>query len=84
MCRKSPAITYVYKKIRTTLKSVFISELKDYPLTESEFEFFAAILQGASIAELSEKFCKSPSRISQWKREVCEKIHAFDIANFMR
>ena len=84
MCRKSPSVIYVYKKIRTTRKSELYRQLQDSPLTTRELAFIGNIIDGLSIAELSENFHLSPSRISEWKREVCEKIHAFDDANVMR
>lgn len=81
MCRKSPSMLYVYKKIQTTRKSVLYEQLEDSPLSVHDFAFICDVIAGLSIIELSEKFHKTPSRISQWKREVCEKIHAFDLAN---
>ena len=84
MCKKSPSVIYVYKKIRTTRKSELYRQLQDSPLTTRELAFIGNIIDGLSIAELSENFHLSPSRISEWKREVCEKIHAFDAANVMR
>lgn len=81
MCKKSPSVNYVYKKIRTTKKSVLYEQLEDSPLTVREFAFFSDVIAGLSIIELAEKFHKTPSRISQMKREVCEKLHAFDLAN---
>lgn len=84
MCRKSPSVAYVYKKIRTTRKSVLYEELEDSPLSVRDYAFTCDIIAGLSIQELSDKFHKTPARISQWKREVCEKIHAFDIANMTR
>ena len=83
MCKKSPAVNFVYKKIRTTRKSEMLKLLEESPLTAVELSFMQDIIAGLSITELSEKHFKSPSRISQWKREVCEKIHAFEIANAM-
>lgn len=84
MCRKSPAISYVYKKIRTTKKTLIIEQLKECPITTTEYNFIVDVMDGLSITELSDKYNKSLSRISQWKREICEKIHAFDIANITR
>lgn len=80
MCRKTPAVNYVYKKIRTTKKSVLYAELEDSPLSIRDFAFVCDIIAGLTITELSNKFHKTPSRISQWKREVCEKIFDFDLA----
>lgn len=84
MCKKSPSVVYVYKKINTTKKSDLIAELEDSPLTEREFTFICCIAKGYNITQLSDKFNLSPARISQWKREVCEKIHAFDIAIYAK
>lgn len=81
MCRKSPSISYVYKKINLTKKSILLKQLKDCPLTDAEFQFMLGVISGFSIKELSAKFHKSQSRTASWKREICEKIHAFDIAN---
>lgn len=82
--KKSPAVIYVYKKIRTTKRSALLEQLEEVPLTERDFSFVCDIIAGLSITELSEKFGRTPSRISQWKREVCEKIRDFDMANFTR
>lgn len=81
MCKKSPSVNYFYRKIQTTKKSELFAQLEESPLTEGEYSFIRDVIKGLSIMELSEKYFKTPSRISQWKREVCEKIHAFDIAN---
>lgn len=84
MCKKSPSVTYVCKKVKTTRKSVLLEQLKDYPLTDTEYNLLCDAIAGLSITELSDRYNKSPSRISQCKREICEKIHAFDIANLKR
>ena len=84
MCRKSPSVMYVYHKIQTTRKSVLYAELEDSPLSVHDYSFICDVIAGLNIKELSSKFHKTPARISQWKREVCEKIHAFDIANLKR
>lgn len=80
MCRKSPSVAYVYKKISTTRKSVLYEELEDSPLSVRDYAFMCDIIAGLCIQELADKYHKTPARISQWKREVCEKVHAFDIA----
>lgn len=82
MCRKSPSLIYVNKKINTTTKTILYQQLNESTLTETEKAFIRDMIAGASIKELSEKFHKSEPRISSWKREICEKIHAFDCANF--
>lgn len=82
--KKSPPIIYVYKKIRTTKKSDLLEQLKECPLQDRDLSFICSIIAGLTITELSEKYHRTPSRISQWKREVCEKIQAFDMANLTR
>jgi hypothetical protein len=84
MCRKSPAVNYVFKKFSTTRKSMLYHQLKDYPLSVYDYTFACDMINKLSIKDLCKKYYKSPSRISQWKREVCEKIHAFDVANIRR
>ena len=84
MCRKTPAVAYVYKKISITRKSVLYAWLEDSPLNVRDFAFTCDIVAGLSIQELADKYNKTPARISQWKREVCEKIHTFDIANMTK
>lgn len=78
--KKSPAVNYFYKKIKTTRKSELYAQLEDSPLTVHEYAFICDVIAGLSITELSRKFHKTPSRISQWKREICEKIQEFDYA----
>ena len=84
MCKRTPSVNYVYKKIMTTKKSDLYSQLEDSPLSVHDFAFICDVVAGLNLKELSEKYHKSYSRISQWKREVCEKIHAFDLANLKR
>ena len=80
MCRKSPSVAYVYKKISTTRKSVLYEELEDSPLSVRDYAFMCDIIAGLCIQDLSDKYHQPPARISHWKREVCEKVHACDIA----
>lgn len=82
--RKGPAINYVFKKFSITKKSVLFKQLEDYPLSKRDYSLACDMINGLSIKDLSEKYYKTPSRISQWKREVCEKIQAFDVANLKR
>lgn len=84
MCRKSPSVAYFYRKVRTTKRSELFAWLNDSPLTTIEYAFIHDIICGLSLAELSAKFHKTPSRISHWKREVCDKIHEYDMANLKR
>lgn len=81
MCRKSPAVKHFYKKIISTKKSDLYAELEDSPLNVHEYAFACDIIAGLNLVELAEKYHLSYSRTSQWKREVCEKVLAFDVAN---
>jgi hypothetical protein len=69
------------RKISITKKSVLYAELEDSPLSNRDFAFICDIINGLCIQELADKYHKTPARISQWKREVCKKIHTFDLAN---
>lgn len=84
MCRKSPSVAYVYRKISITKKSELYEQLEDSPLSVRDFAFICDVIAGLTITELADKFHKSPSRVAQWKREVCQKIHAYDMANARR
>lgn len=84
MCKKSPSVAYFDKKRRTTKKSEFYDWLDDSPITAREYAFICDVVEGLSNTELAEKFHKSESRISHWKREVCETLHEYDIANLRR
>ncbi len=84
MCKKSPSVAYFEKKRRTTKKSDFYDWLDESPITAREYAFICDVVEGLSNTELAEKFHKSESRISHWKREVCEALHEYDIANLRR
>lgn len=84
MCKKSPAVNYVYKKISTTPKSVIMRKLEDSPLSLHDISLMKDLINGLSLTELSSKYNLTPSAISKWKRNVCEKLHAFDVANLKR
>ena len=84
MCKKTPSVNYVYRKIQTTKKSELYRQLEDSPLSVQEFAFMCDVVAGLNLKELSAKYHKSYSRVSQWKRELCDKLHAFDLANLKR
>ena len=84
MCKKSPSVVYFFKKVRTTRKSELFDWLDDSPLSTKEYAFISDVIEGLSLIELADKFHKTPSRISHWKREVCEKLLEFDVANIKR
>ena len=84
MCKLTPSVNYVYRKIETTKKSELYRQLEDSPLSVRDYAFMCDVIAGLDLKELSAKYHKTYSRISQWKRECCEKIHAFDLANLKR
>ena len=84
MCKKSPAVNYVFKKISTTSKSEILQKLEDSPLSLRDISLMKDLINGLSLTELSSKYNLTPSAISKWKRKVCEKLHTFDVANFKR
>ena len=84
MCKKSPSVAYFDKKRRTTKKSEFYDWLDDSPLSTKDYALISDVVEGLSNKELADKFHKSESRIARWKRDVCEKLHEYDIATLKR
>ena len=84
MCRKSPSLAYFYKKQRTTSKSELYDWLDDSPLNSRDYAFISDVIEGFSLTELSDKYHKTASRCSHWKREVCDRLQEYDIANLKR
>jgi hypothetical protein len=78
MCKKSPAVAYYSRKIKTTSRSELIDEIMDSPLSQKDISFMIDILDGMSYQELATKYNKSKPRISQWKRTCFEKLQYFD------
>ncbi|MBO6101478.1 MAG: hypothetical protein J6P07_09170 [Spirochaetaceae bacterium] len=79
--KKTPSLNYVYNKIKTTKKSELYKQLEESPLTVREFACMSDSIAGLNLTELSDKYNLSYTRTSQWKREVCNKIFTFDMAN---
>ena len=84
MCKKSPSVAYFDKKRRTTKKSEFYDWLDDSPLSAKDYALISDVVEGLSNKELADKVHKSESRIARWKRDVCEKLHEYDIATLKR
>lgn len=80
MCRKSPAVAYISKKIKLSARSEFVDEIMDSPLSMKDINFMMDILSGMSYFELAEKYQKSKARISQWKRTCFETLHRYELA----
>ena len=84
MSKKSPSVAYFDTKRSTTKKSAFFDWLDDSPLTTREYAFICDVVEGLTNTELADKYHKSETRVSHWKREVCEKLHRYDVANLRR
>ena len=81
MCRKSPAISYYARKIKTSNKKVLIQELEMAPLRKIEFNFMLDIVEGLSYKELAIKYNKSEKSIYQIKHDLFIRLHQFDMQN---
>ena len=79
MCKKTPSVMYYNNKIKTTKKSELFRELDDAPITIKEYAFISDVIYGLSIKELASKYKTTPSRISQWKRELFERLHTYEM-----
>lgn len=77
--RKSPAVAYYSRKIRITSKEELYQELEEAPLKTKEFAFVADIIEGLELEDLATKYHISYSRVTKWKREIFEVLHAYDL-----
>lgn len=79
--RKTPAVAYCYTRLRTAGHEEITSLLADAPLTQRDLALISDIINGLDNQALAEKYHKSLSRISQWKRAVFEQLHAYELHN---
>lgn len=84
MCKKSPSVAYFEKKRSITKKSELYDWLDDSPLSARDYALISDVIEGLTNTELADKYHKSETRVSHWKREVCEKLHVYDIATLRR
>jgi len=75
--RKTPAVAYIARLIKTTGKPELLRILQESPLTPQEINLFMDYANGASYKELAQKYNKSPQRINQWKRNIYEQLHFY-------
>lgn len=80
MGMKSPATAYYSRKLKITSRSKLTADLDDAPLTKREREFIRDIVEGMTLQELADKHSLSTSRISKWKREIFERLQAYDLS----
>ena len=71
---RTPKVAFINYKITTSNRIVFRDELSQAPIKNIDKIFLEDILSGMSYKELSVKHNKSISRISQWKRELYDKL----------
>lgn len=76
---KTASVAYFTRRIKTTGREEIYELLEDAPLRIQDYAFLADIIEGLDNAALAEKYHKSPSRISQWKRSVFEQMHAYEL-----
>lgn len=80
MGMKSPATAYYCRKLKITSRSKITQDLNDAPLTTRERLFIQDVIEGMTLQELADKHNLSTSRISKWKREIFERLQAYDLS----
>lgn len=71
---RTPKVAFINYKINSSNRITFRQELDAAPINNIDKVFLEDILSGMSYKELSAKHNKSISRISQWKRELYDKL----------
>ena len=77
---KTPSVAFCTRTIQITRKQDLYTLIDEAPMKTRDFAFLADIIEGLDNEALAQKYKKSPSRISQWKRCVFEQFHRFLIA----
>lgn len=75
--RKTPAVAYITRLIRTTGRPELEQILQSSPLRREDIIFILHYIDGLSYKELSVIYNKSEARIYQRKRKLYELLHAF-------
>lgn len=81
MSKKSIGLTYYKNKIKVTPKSQLLTQLRDAPISDKDYNFMIEVLSGSSYSELARTFQKSEARIYQWKRTLFQKLYEYDISS---
>lgn len=84
MGMKSPATAYYSRKLKITSRTKIRQDLDDAPLNRREREFISDVIEGLTLQELADKHRLSTSRISKWKREIFERLQAYDLKEARR
>lgn len=77
--RKTPAVAYITRLIKTTSRAQLLQILTDSPLKMRDIYLLLDYADGMSYKELAQAYHKSTQRINQWKRKIYE-----DLAFYLR
>lgn len=77
--QKTPSVAYFTRRLQTAGREEIYEVIEDAPLKTKDYAFLADIVEGLSNQALAQKYHKSPSRISQWKRSVFEQMHQYEL-----
>ena len=72
--RKTPAVAYITRLIKTTSRAQLIDMLTDSPLKTTDIYLLLDYADGMSYKELAAQYNKSVQRINQWKRKIYEEL----------
>lgn len=72
--RKTPAVAYITRLIKTTSRAQLIDMLTDSPLKTRDIYLLLDYADGMSYKELAAQYNKSVQRINQWKRKIYEEL----------
>lgn len=75
--RKTPAVAYITRLIRTASKTELKNILQESPLKTQDIKLILDYADGASYKELAAKYNKSPQRINQWKHKIYCDLHFY-------
>lgn len=75
--RKTPAVAYIARLIKTTGKPELLRILQESPLKTQDINLILDYADGSTYKELAAKYNKSPQRINQWKRNAYEQLHFY-------
>lgn len=77
--KKTPGVAYFSRRLHTAGREEIYELIEDSPLTTRDYAFLSDIVEGLTNQALAQKYHKSPSRISQWKRSVFEQMHQYEM-----
>lgn len=77
MCRKSPAVAYITRLIKTTGRADLMAILDNSPLKTKDKELLLDYADGASYEELAQKNNITTAAIYARKRQIYEQLHFY-------